>query len=125
MVNFRMSDTEEVEKTSSTTHKRLRRKSLEIDVSELVRNNVIQTKSNDLKRQEKYYNEFEKEIIDNDAKSDAVLKELENYTTLDKNMQAYFAGDLTIDMDIHEHRELTAFLKEHVRPLRQIMINKS
>ena len=109
-----MSDTEEVEKSSSSTHKRLRRKSLEIDVSELVRNNVLQTKSNDLKRQEKYYNEFEKELIDNEAKSDEVLKELETYTRLDKNMQAYFAGDLNIDMDVHEHRELSAFLKEHV-----------
>ena len=109
-----MSDTEEVEKSSTSKHSRLRRKSLEIDVSELVRNNVLQTKSNDLKRQEKYYNEFEKEIIANDERSDEVQKELESYERLSKNMELYFAGDLTIDMDIHEHRELTAFLKEHV-----------
>ena len=82
----------------------------------MVRNNILPTKSADLQRQEKYFNEFEKEIIANDQKSDEARKEIENYTRIQANMQAYFNNELTINMDLHEHRELSAFLKLHVSP---------
>ena len=115
LLNFRMSDTEEVEKVNSGFKSlKLRRKSIEIDVSELVRNKVLPTKSADLQRQEKYFNEFEKEIEANDQKSDDARKQIENYTQILSNMQAYLNNELTIDMDLHEHRELTAFMKTHV-----------
>ena len=110
-----MSDTEEVDKQSrDTVSKRLRRKSIEMDVSELVRNNVIQTKSNELKRQERYVAEFDKEMAIIDSKSEEARSELQHYETLQTNMKAYFADELTINMDIDEHRQLTSFLKQHV-----------
>ena len=110
-----MSDTEEVDKiTSGFKSLKLRRKSIEIDVSELVRNKVLPTKSADLQRQEKYFNEFEKEIEIIDQKSDDARKQIDDYTKLLNNMNAFFNNELTIDMDVHEHRELSAFLKEHV-----------
>ena len=110
-----MSDTEEVDKSSrDSVSKRLRRKSIEMDISELVRNNKIQTKSNELKRQERYLEEFDKEMAAIDSKSENAKIDLEHYETLQKNMQAYFADELVINMDIDEHRQLTAFLKTNV-----------
>ena len=110
-----MSDTEEVDKHSrDTVSKRLRRKSIEMDVSELVRNNVIQTKSSELKRQERYVAEFDKEMATIDTKSEEARAELQHYETLQTNMNAYFADELVINMDIDEHRQLTSFLKKHV-----------
>ena len=110
-----MSDTEEVDKTSrDQISKRLRRKSIEMDISELVRNNIIQTKSAELKRQERYIAEFDKEMNTIDAKSENARAELDHYEMLQTNMNAYLAGELVINMDIDEHRQLVAFMKKHV-----------
>ena len=110
-----MSDTEEVDKTSKdTTLKRLRRKSIEMDISELVRNNVIATKSNELKRQERYIEEFNKEMTSIDERSENARNELADYEKLQRNMNDYFNDKLVINMEEDDHRQLTAFLKTHV-----------
>ena len=110
-----MSDTEETGKSSkSTKNSKLRRKSIEMNVTELVRAKVLVSKSNELKRQERYYEEYEAEIQAIDSKREEVQQELKEYRKLQTNMNEYFADELKIDMEDDDHRNLHVFLKKHV-----------
>ena len=112
-----MSDYEDdkfTEQASSSKQHKLRRLSVEIEVTELVKMGKLQTKSEELKRQERFYADYEKELNAIDAKKANVETELENYGSLKSNMDMYFANELQIDMSIDAHRQLSAFLKQHV-----------
>ena len=110
-----MSDTEEVEKPAKeTTAKRLRRKSLEMDISELVRNKIIPTKSADLERDEKFVEEYDDEIANIEIIRSKARDELQNYQKLKINLEAYQRNELTLDLDDGDHRALDAFVKIHV-----------
>ena len=99
---------------SNNKHLKLRRISVEIEVTELVKSGKLQTKSEELKRQERFHADYEKELDNIDRKKESIEAELENYTTLKSNMDLYFADELQIDLSIDTHRQLSAFLKEHV-----------
>ena len=110
-----MSDYEEEKSTSSNKHLKLRRLSIEIEVTELVKMGKLQTKSEELKRQERFHSDYEKELNAIDAKKETVEAELERYGALKSDMDMYFANELQIDMNVDSHRQLAAFLKQHVR----------
>ena len=112
-----MSDYEDdkfTEQTSSNKQHKLRRLSIEIEVTELVKMGKLQTKSDELKRQERFYADYEKELNAIDVKKANVETELERYGALKSDMDMYFANELQIDPSIDSHRQLTAFLKQHV-----------
>ena len=112
-----MSDFEDEKPHTSHTnnkHLKLRRISVEIEVTELVKTGKLQTKSDELKRQERFHADYEKELNNIDLKKESNESELENYSTLKSNMDLYFANELQIDTSIDTHRQLSAFLKEHV-----------
>ena len=63
-----MSDQEEEKKSSHSKSLKLKRISIEIDVSSLVRNGKLSTKSNELKRQERFLADYDKELDNIEAK---------------------------------------------------------
>ena len=114
-----MSDHEEdtnesYESSSKTKNHKMRRLSIEIEVTELVKSGKLQTKSDDLKRQERFYNDYDKELDLIDVKKAKSEDDLASYEQLKSNMDMYFNDELTIDMNLEQHRYLTAFLKKHV-----------
>ena len=110
-----MSDFEDEKPHSSNikNHK-FKRISVEIEVTELVKSGKLQTKSDELKRQERFSADYEKELDNIDSKKEFAENELEKYNNLKSNMDMYFADELQLDLTIDSHRELSAFLKKHV-----------
>ena len=112
-----MSDFEDEKSQSSSynhKHLKLKRIAVEIEVTELVKTGKLQTKSDELKRQERFYSDYEKELNNIDSKKEYLETELEMYNNLKSNMDMYFANELTLDLTIDAHRQLSAFLKRHV-----------
>ena len=110
-----MSDIED-EKRSSTSSKslKLRRNSIEVDVTSLVKSGKLATKSVELSRMERHLADYNRELDSIDERSKDAEENLSSYQLLQSNMDSYFQNELTIDMSNDDHRKLTAFLKEHV-----------
>ena len=110
-----MSDVED-EKRLSTSSKslKLRRNSIEVDVTSLVKSGKLATKSVELNRMERHLADYNRELDSIDERSKDAEENLADYRKLKSNMDSYFDNELTIDMSNDDHRKLTAFLKEHV-----------
>ena len=110
-----MSDIED-EKRNSTSSKslKLRRNSIEVDVTSLVKSGKLATKSVELSRMERHLADYNRELDSIDERSKDAEENLASYQLLRSNMDSYFENELTIDMSNDDHRKLTAFLKEHV-----------
>ena len=93
---------------------KLRRLSMEIEVTELVKLGKLQSKSDDLKRKERFYASYETELEALDQRKIQLESEISKYETLKFNMEKYFANEMALDMDLEDHRLLSAFLKKHV-----------
>ena len=65
-----MSDQEEDKKYASNKTLKLRRISIEIDVSTLVKSGKLNTKSAELKRQERFLADYDKELDNLEEKTD-------------------------------------------------------
>ena len=110
-----MSDVEEdTRKQTNSKSLKLRRQSIEVDVTALVKAGKLKTKSVELTRLERHLADYDKELDNIEAKSQSAEEELQSYQNLQSNMDSYFANELTMDLANDDHRELTAFLKKHV-----------
>ena len=109
-----MSDIEEDKRNSNSKSLKLRRNSIEVDVTSLVKSGKLATKSVELSRMERHLADYNRELDSIDERSKDAEENLASYKKLKSNMDSYFENELTIDMSNDDHRKLTAFLKEHV-----------
>ena len=109
-----MSDIEEEKRSSNSKSLKLRRNSIEVDVTSLVKSGKLATKSVELSRMERHLADYNRELDSIDERSKDAEENLSSYRQLQSNMDSYFGNELTIDMSNDDHRKLTAFLKEHV-----------
>ena len=100
--------------SSSSKSLKIKRLSIEVDVTALVESGKLLSKSKDLSQKERFLADYDRELDSIDERKKIAEQELHSYTTLQSNMDSYIANELTVDMGNDEHRAMVAFMKVHV-----------